>query len=453
MAPRTDADIIIGIKAQIEDVNKKFAKIRANIKSQMLGIQKEIQGVNLNPRIKAADKKELSRFHRENLDALRVGLKEVGVQQEAALRPLKKNLNEAKKATEGASKGMGNMRGAMLGLGLSVMFFGMALKRVFDTIWKSSTKVFQDVLHSVDGAVTGFDSLQSSLINLSFTVGEALEPIAEALAPMIDMVTDWVAENPKWAASFLVVLAVLGTIMSVLGQVGLLVFAVSQAAPAIGAAFASIGALISSTFAGLFAPIIVFILAAWAVIKAVLDNLGAAWDGIFVGLFNTFKSVWENIKGIFEGFIMFFKGVFTGNWKLAWNGIVKVVLNAVSAVIKLLWGIGTAMINVGVFIVNVIKDTIFNIIGAVMKGILKLAQVIDKIAGTNTAGFVQNAINNWEAIQDILTIPTISSDQTDKANESIQNLTNKIEVFVTLDGDEVADKTATRIVEKTETEE
>ena len=53
---------------------------------------------------------------------------------------------------------------AFAGWAMSIMFFGMALKRTFDAIWKSSTKTFQDVMHSVEGNITSFDILA---INLS----------------------------------------------------------------------------------------------------------------------------------------------------------------------------------------------------------------------------------------------------------------------------------------------
>ena len=36
------------------------------------------------------------------------------------------------------------------------------------------------------------------------------------------------------------------------------------------------------------------------------------------------------IKGIFDGFITFIKGVFTGNWKKAWTGVKNILVSIFS---------------------------------------------------------------------------------------------------------------------------
>lgn len=47
------------------------------------------------------------------------------------------------------------------------------------------------------------------------------------------------------------------------------------------------------------------------------------------GALNWVDNIFKSIRGIFDGFIMFFKGVFTGNWKMAWEGLKKIVSNAI----------------------------------------------------------------------------------------------------------------------------
>ena len=46
--------------------------------------------------------------------------------------------------------------------------------------------------------------------------------------------------------------------------------------------------------------------------------------------FNNLKPVIENIKGVFEGLIKFIKGVFSGNWKQAWQGVKDIFSNIMS---------------------------------------------------------------------------------------------------------------------------
>lgn len=57
----------------------------------------------------------------------------------------------------------------------------------------------------------------------------------------------------------------------------------------------------------------------------------------FGTVLNTFlssvKSVWGNIKGVFNGIVTFIKGVFKGDWKQAWNGIVQIFKNIWNGII------------------------------------------------------------------------------------------------------------------------
>jgi hypothetical protein len=55
---------------------------------------------------------------------------------------LEKTEKRLEKAMFGAKK-------QFQGWALSIMFLGMALSRVFNQIWKSATKTFQDVTHSM----------------------------------------------------------------------------------------------------------------------------------------------------------------------------------------------------------------------------------------------------------------------------------------------------------------
>lgn len=129
------------------------------------------------------------------------------------------------KGSEGARKAIQNTTGEFeqsqskfQGWALSVMFFGMALSRAFNTIWRSSTKTFQDIMHSVDGTVTGFDKMNSSLAYLQFVAGAALEPVAEMLIPVIDRTADWVSENEKLFAGIVSALGVGGTVLTAIGM-------------------------------------------------------------------------------------------------------------------------------------------------------------------------------------------------------------------------------------------
>jgi len=104
------------------------------------------------------------------------------------------------------------------GYAMSLMFAGMALKRMFDTIWKSTTKTFQEISHSVENSTTQFDMLKGSMKFLQFTVGQALEPIADRLIPIIDRLSEWVDLHPKFTAFAAIFTAIAGTLLMVGGM-------------------------------------------------------------------------------------------------------------------------------------------------------------------------------------------------------------------------------------------
>lgn len=128
-----------------------------------------------------------------------------------------KNVDGAQRITKSFRNQVENTDVKFAGWAMSIMFFGMALQKTFDTIWKSSTKTFNDIMHSVDGTTTGFDMLEGSMKFLQFSVGEALEPLAAALVPVIDFVTDLVQKNPELTREIIKWGIILGTLFMVGG--------------------------------------------------------------------------------------------------------------------------------------------------------------------------------------------------------------------------------------------
>jgi hypothetical protein len=103
------------------------------------------------------------------------------------------------------------------GWAMSVMFFGMAINRVLSSIWKESAKTYGDAMHSIQGTVTGFDTLNSSLAYMQFTIGQALEPIAEWLAVWVDKLSTLISDHPVLAKWLFIIAGVIGGILFLLG--------------------------------------------------------------------------------------------------------------------------------------------------------------------------------------------------------------------------------------------
>ena len=131
------------------------------------------------------------------------------------------------------------------------------------------------------------------------------------------------------------------------------------------------------------------------------DTLGNIYDMLVQNLqstLNMFNSTFTAIKGILDGIIMFVKGVFTGNWQMAWEGIKTIfsnVLNGIKGIFLNVFGIIKNMvidiaqrtgqtIN-GVFkaVVNSVMWTIEKTLNTPIRAVNKLVGVINKVPGIN----------------------------------------------------------------------
>ena len=81
-----------------------------------------------------------------------------------------------------------------------------------------------------------------------------------------------------------------------------------------------------------------------------------------------FTDVIKGLRKIFDGFIQFFQGVFTGNWKKAWNGLAQIGEGALQILVsfaKGVWDNLLALINIGINgFIGGIKTVINGVIGA-----------------------------------------------------------------------------------------
>lgn len=63
----------------------------------------------------------------------------------------------------------------------------------------------------------------------------------------------------------------------------------------------------------------------------VIQTLGSVFGEVLKGISSTATNIINNVIGILKGLIQFITGVFTGNWKMAWNGIKNIFSNIVNA--------------------------------------------------------------------------------------------------------------------------
>lgn len=289
------------------------------------------------------------------------------------------------------------------GWALSIMFFGQALKGLFNTIWQAGSKTFNDVMHSVENTVTGFDTLNNSITYLGFVIGQALEPVANFLAPIIDSISEWIANNQELFASLAVIVGVLGTLLTLVGGGVLAISGLATAWTTTAAVISTSLEVIGGALAVIGAPVLLTIALIAAAIAALVlmwqTNFGGLQDflkGTFGVLWEFIKSIFSNIGGALSGIIKVLKGVFTGDFTLVWEGLKDVVLNVLAILVKAFLGLGAVIINIFKFVDNLIIDIIGNTIKLILGMIAKLASAV----GLDTiASNAQDAIKMVSAIQ------------------------------------------------------
>ena len=131
------------------------------------------------------------------------------------------------------------------------------------------------------------------------------------------------------------------------------------------------------------------------------DTIGNIYDTFVNNLqliLNWFDMTFKNIKQIFDGIIQFVKGVFTGNWQQAWEGIRKIfggiwdwIKNTMATVLTIAWNnvtnfastVGNVVAGIFKAIVNAVLNTIENILNSPIRSINRLLDVINAVPGIN----------------------------------------------------------------------
>jgi len=344
---QADVDFSIGftiLKAGLAKAKKTLAGIKKGITvdKERIGFTKAFHDqakmvAGLDQQMKTVSKRRIDREKTSQLMArLRMtnskrdlGLikKQVAIYNKADPKKLLSGHQKLEMASKKLSKSWKTGNVEFQGWAMSIMFFGMAIQRVFMSIWKSSTKTFNDVMHSVEGTVTKFDVLTGQLTFLKFVAGEALQPLVEGLIKWTIRLRELIEKHPKlfrwmvkWGTIIGTILFLLGTL--VLGFVGLIMGIIKL-----------YGWIVLIGKKGLWAWIAKASKATWVYVKAMFAaktgtaafslTAIAAWAGIIgiillaVAVFLSLKFTWLQV---YNGFKI--KLLLLGNYfKLFWANI------------------------------------------------------------------------------------------------------------------------------------
>lgn len=242
---------------------------------------------------------------------------------------------------------------------LGVMFFGMAMQRVFSNMLKPAAETF------------GLFQLWGTTMQVLFL------PIMQLIVPLLINMMVGLMNLPEplkiVIGAFALLGLVFGTILAIWGQLSLGWGSLMKALSGIGGVIQSVIAWFGALSA---AVVIVF-----AVILAIIAGFIMAWKTNFgkiqewvMVVFNGIKNIFSGVFNFIVGLLNIVVGIFTLNWDKikegwiqAWNGIKSFT---------------TGIVQVIVGIVSTIGLSVLRIIVAVINGAISL---LNKIPGVNIA--------------------------------------------------------------------
>ena len=215
---------------------------------------------------------------------------------------------------------------------------GVSLREMGEEAEKSGLILSQDALDGANAFNDGVDTLKAKAQQAFFSAGAAL---AENLLPFMDDLVDKISSVLQWIASLDGdTLALIGTVLLAVAAISPIASIIAKTTSAIQGVSSAISFLAANPIVLLIAAIVALV-ALIAVkgdeIQAILQKVddflqsvfAVDWTNVFGpvlgSILNAFfanvQNIWDAILQIFNGVIDFIRGVFTGDWKLAWQGV------------------------------------------------------------------------------------------------------------------------------------
>lgn len=201
---------------------------------------------------------------------------------------------------------------------------------------------------SVSNLLAGMGDANADVGQLTDNMIAAFQTMADNIIPILQNIWDHLPGGAKFALISMGAVAAISPVAGAIANIGGAVSMLTKILPAVSGGLSSIfGAVTSFVAANPIVLIIAAIVALVALIatkgdeiQALLQKLddwlqgvfardwtevfGPVLGGILNGFFSNVKAVWDSIKQTFDGIIDFIRGVFTGDWQRAWEGVKEI---------------------------------------------------------------------------------------------------------------------------------
>lgn len=224
-----------------------------------------------------------------------------------------------------------------------------ALERLGNEAEAAGLILSQDAL---DSANEFNDSIDKVKATASASFGKIAGQLADVLMPVLEQLTDIISQvltfisgmSPETLQVITTILLVVAAISPIAGMISSIITVVKGLGTALAFLSANPILLIIAAVVAAVAAIALFgdqIQAILSKADDFLQNIFAKdWTETFGvlgrplnALFTHLKELWDSIKGLFDGIIDFIRGVFTGDWERALNGLVGILKGGVNLMI------------------------------------------------------------------------------------------------------------------------
>lgn len=201
---------------------------------------------------------------------------------------------------------------------------------------------------SVSNLLAGMGDANADVGQLTDNMIAAFQTMADNIIPILQNIWDHLPGGAKFALIGMGAVAAISPVAGAIANISSAVSTLTTILPAVSSGLSGIfGAVTSFVAANPIVLIIAAIVALVALIatkgdeiQALLQKLddwlqgvfardwtevfGPVLGGILNGFFANVKAVWDSIKQTFDGIIDFIRGVFTGDWQRAWEGVKEI---------------------------------------------------------------------------------------------------------------------------------
>lgn len=216
---------------------------------------------------------------------------------------------------------------------------GEEIKNVLTETWRTIWTVIEpiwniilDVGRFIFGKLKGFfeeifPKIRDAIVNAVDAAWKVIKPIWEAMLKVAQTIfgalkTFW----DTWGAD---ILGIFGRVWDIAQGI------FGTAWDVISGIFKSFSKLFSGDFSDFWNGILETGKNLWNSLKTAFSDTMDAIVDVFSLLGLDLSGVWDSIKKIFDGIILFFRGIFLGDWASAWSGVLKVFDGIFSGIVEL----------------------------------------------------------------------------------------------------------------------